>query len=663
MNFGCDYYPEHWPEERWKKDAQMMAKAGFNVVRLAEFAWSKLEPEEGQYDFSWLDRGIKILAENRIRVILGTPTAAPPAWLARKHPTIFRVDEKGVRSSFGGRREYCPNSSIYRDYSKKIVLELARYYQNNENVIGWQIDNEFGGDAARGLCYCESCLKEFRKWLKEKYGRVEQLNKEWGTIFWSQTYKDWEEIPLPWHTETYHNPSFCLDYQRFISDSYLGYQQLQLDILRKISPRWFITHNFMGLFNQINYYDLAKGLDFVSWDNYPCYTNEFTSEKIALAHDHMRSLKKKNFWVMEAQSGPTGGQLIGTTLPPDEIRLWTYQAIAHGAEGILYFRWRTSLFGQEEYWHGILGHDGLPNRRYEEISATGKELLKIGSFLGGSETDSQIAILYSYDIDWAFQIQPHNEEFNYQEHLLKFYQPLWKAGLAVDIVTPENDLSKYRLVIAPNLLLVNKEIIDNLIQYVEKGGWVLTTFRSGVKNWNNVILEETLPGKLSQLTGIKIKEYCSLPSDEGNKVKIIEEEMGKGIFNCGVWCDIIQVEKAKTIGLYTQDYYQGEPALTINKYGKGYVLYLGTLMDNQFYQTLIDWLLKKIKITSSLKLPSGVELSERSKEGKKILFLLNHNKEEKQVKIDKEYEDLLTKKTHKEFINLKGKGVSCLVEK
>ena len=246
MYFGCDYYPEHWPEQRWEKDARMMAKAGFNTVRLAEFAWIKMEPREGRFDFSWLDKVMGILAEHKIRLILGTPTAAPPAWLVAKKPTILRVNQQGIRTSFGGRRNYCPNNPKYRTYSKNIVSRMAEHYGSNECVIGWQIDNEFGGDGTKGMCYCDNCAKQFRRWLKEKYANFEELNHEWGTIFWSQTYTAWGQICPPRQLETAHNPSLLLDYRRFISVSYIDYQQMQIDMIRESSKHQFITHNFMG---------------------------------------------------------------------------------------------------------------------------------------------------------------------------------------------------------------------------------------------------------------------------------------------------------------------------------------------------------------------------------------------------------------------------------
>jgi len=660
MYLGCDYYPEHWPEDRWEKDAQMMSKAGFNVVRMGEFSWAKLEPGEGKFDFNWLDKAIKILAKDKMKILLGTPTAAPPAWLVKKYPEVLRVNEKRIRSSFGGRREYCPNSEVYQHYTRRIVEEMARHYRRNENVIGWQIDNEFGGDRLGGLCFCENCLKGFRSWLRGRYNSLDKLNKEWGTSFWSQIYTSWDEIPLPYETETYHNPSLSLDYRRFVSDSYIRYQDLQVSILRDISPEKFITHNFMGLFNKIDYYKLAKPLDFVSWDNYPRFRQDPSPERMAFSHELMRSLKKKNFWVMEAQSGPTGGELIGSTPHPGEIRLWTYQAIAYGAEAVLYFRWRTCLFGQEEYWHGILDHSGLANRRYEEVSQVGKERARLDFLKNNSPIDAQIAIVYSYDLDWAFQIQPHSEGFNYQGHLLNFYRPLWRKGLRVDILNPGEELSKYKLVIVPNLLLTKGQTAEKLANYVKNGGYLILTFRSGVKNWNNVVMNQVLPAGLTELTGVEIEEYCSLPSDKGNEVKIVEPDISGKTYRCKVWCDVIRPKRARALGLYARDYYKGKPAVTISKYGKGHVLYVGTIMEDAFYQALLNWLLTKVGIKPLLELPEGVELVQRLEGKAKALFLLNHSQEERRIKLNREYTDLLSGKTYKEFIDLRAKEVACL---
>ena len=362
MYFGVDYYPEHWPEERWEKDAGMMKEANINVVRLAEFAWAKIEPDEGVYDFSWLDRAIAVLALAGIKTVLGIPTAAAPKWLMDKHPDMYPVDMHGLVKGFGTRRHYCANHSMYREYTRKITAKMVEHYKDNPNIVAWQTDNEFGDN-----CYCDNCRDTFRTWLKKKHGTVEILNNEWGTVFWSQTYRSFDEVPVPGYSSSdgfsqtasgsalstpyNHNPGLLLDYRRFCSDSYVAYQDIQIGEIRKRS-RLPITHNYMGHYNELDYFKLGENLDFISWDNYPNNMWGRSDYKTtAMAHDLMRGIKNSNFWVMEQQSGPCGWHSMGDTPEPGQIRLWTYQAIAHGADAIVYFRWRACTFGIEQYWY------------------------------------------------------------------------------------------------------------------------------------------------------------------------------------------------------------------------------------------------------------------------------------------------------------------------
>jgi beta-galactosidase len=313
--FGADYYPEHWPEERWAEDARLMAEAGFNVVRLAEFAWSRLEPEQDRYEFAWLDRALEVLAGNGIQAVLGTPTASPPPWLMVKYPEAFRVRSDGQRMTYGNRREYCPNNSAYQAASRRIVTQMAQHYAGHPSVIGWQIDNEFGD-----RCYCPVCANGFQEWLSKRYHSLQDLNAKWGTIFWSHVYNVWSEIPLPLTTGGSPNPGLAIDFYRYQSDSYVAYQQMQVDILRNKCPGHFITHNFMGSwYDNLDYYDLARGLDIVSWDNYPrgfwSSPVEVDPSGMALSHDTMRGLKAQNFWVMEQQQAQAVGDRQRSSRP------------------------------------------------------------------------------------------------------------------------------------------------------------------------------------------------------------------------------------------------------------------------------------------------------------------------------------------------------------
>jgi len=650
LYFGVDYYPEHWPRERWAEDARLMAEAGMNVVRLAEFAWSKMEPEEGKYQFEWLEEVIDILGRRGINTILGTPTASPPAWLISQNPDILPVDEEHQRIEFGNRRNYCVTNSTYRKYTQKIVTAMAERFKNNPRVIGWQIDNEFGT-----RCYCDFCQQQFQSWLKEKYQDIDNLNQRWGTVFWSHTYCDWKEIPLPWKTGGSPNPGLALDYRRFMSQVFVDYQELQIKILRKICPHHFITHNFMGAgYDQLNYYDLARSLDFVSWDNYPRYHSQAEIDYflIKLSHDLMRGLKRKNFWVMESQSGSSGWEIVGSIPRPDEIRFWTYQAIAHGGEGVLYFRWRTCRFGTEQYWHGILGHDGIPRRRYLEVKRTGQELAALSAKISGARYLADTAMLLSYDDRFAFEIQPHNSQFNYLTQFGNYYAALSYLGVGVDVISPLEDLSHYQLVIAPTLHIVTPQIVRNLDQYVQNGGTLILTARGGVKDEFNTVVDKPLPGLLTDLVGAEIKEYDSLPPGKTVELEMVHQELAGLKDKAHIWCDFLEPQEAVPLARYCEEYYRGEVAATLHKYGQGQVVYIGTFLNSNIIFYLLRWLSNKLGIKAPINTPIGIEVTRRQKDNQYYIFLLNETGETKVLFLEKKFRHLLTGKIVEGIINL-----------
>ena len=368
MYIGADYYPEHWPAARWKEDAKWMREAKFNVVRLAEFAWVFLEPEEGRFEFGWLDEALATLGREGISAILGTPTAVMPAWVARKYPETLAMQRDGTRATWGVRKNNCFTSGAYRLLSERITRAMAEHYAKTPNVIGWQTDNEFGGP----VCTCETCRGEFQDWLRAKYQTLDELNRAWGTHFWGHRYGTWGEIQVAMDGGSF-NPSLCLDWNRFVSWLNVRFQRDQVRILRKVCPTHFITHNFMGFAPDINYFDLAEDLDHVSWDNYPVWGKPDIPYDASAMADLMRGLKRKNFWIMEQTAGPGGWGSFGRNPRPGEIRKVAYQQLAHGADGQLWFRWRTCTAGREQYWHGLLGHDGKGLRRYKEAAQTDRK--------------------------------------------------------------------------------------------------------------------------------------------------------------------------------------------------------------------------------------------------------------------------------------------------
>lgn len=646
FHFGVDYYPEHWPEDRWEEDARLMAEAHFNLVRLAEFAWSKMEPREDSFDFEWLDRAIEILSSHDIKIVLGTPTASPPPWLMNKQEDLFRVDQDGRRLTYGNRREYCPNNPLYHDYSRRIVTEMAEHYHDHPAVIGWQIDNEFGD-----RCYCAICRKAFQGWLQARYGSLEELNSRWGTAFWSHEYGDWSEIPVPLTTGGSPNPALALDFYRFASDSYVAYQKMQIDLLREKCSQHFVTHNFMGFnYDRLNYFDLARDLDFVAWDIY--WRTQWNMEAEvdpswpALGHDTMRGLKRKNFWVMEQQAGPGGWELVGVPPRPGELRLWAYQSIARGADAILFFRWRTSRFGTEEYWHGILDHHGKPGRRYEEIRRMGAEIRKAGGIIQEAQIKAPVAFMLSYDSRFAFQIQGNNPRFSYPAHFHDLYRAFYQQQAPVDILPPLADLTSYRIVVAPALHIISDQVARNLSRFVREGGILVLSPRTGVKDEANAVIEQPLPGLLAELSGVEVEEYVSLPIDLDNEIAFSIPEGPSETFIAKVWCDILKPIGATIIARYMRDYYAGKPAITCNTYGKGKVYTMGTMGEAPLYDKCISWLMEQAGIASPLHVPRGVEVGVRWRRDRKLLFILNHTYEEQLISLEGQYTDLLAGSDH-----------------
>jgi len=659
--FGVDYYPEHWPESRWPLDAQMMQDVGFNVVRLAEFAWALMEPDDGVFDFSWLDRAIDVLTAHNIKIVLGTPSATPPPWLWQKLPDSVLVDETGHAREYGSRHEYSPTHPGYRDHAVRIARKMGEHYSDHPHVIGWQIDNEFGD-----RCYAPGTRHAFHDWLKQHYSSLEAVNDAWGTRFWSHVYTDWAQIPLPVRrVHGQHNPSLHLDYMRFISDVYVEFQQAQADVLRSVCPsHHFITHNLMGFtYPNINYFDLAKTLDFVSWDNYPrgfwVTTPQIAPAPLALGHATMRGLKKQNFWVMEQQSGQGSWDILPPMTRPGEIALWAYQALAHGADGLVFFRWRTARFGTEQYWHGILDHDGQGRRRYQEVKQMGEQIARIGALIDGSSVQARVGIVLSYDSRFAFQIQKNNVDFSYDKHLTDYFTALHAANIAVDILSPQDDFSAYSLVIVPALYVAEAETVTNLETFVSRGGTLVVTARSGVKDHTNLVVDIPLPGQLAALCGVEVQEYDSLLSGERRRVCFVWDESPQA-GAATIWCDILQPTTAHVLARYDEDFYAEQPVVTSNTIGAGQALYVGTMGDQDFVNTIVRYACDLAGITGLLETPPQVEVVARWQGETRYLFVLNHSQTAQTVSIESPLFDLIREQTYSDHLHLAPKQVMIL---
>jgi beta-galactosidase len=617
LHLGAAYYPEHWPEDRWPEDVALMKAAGLTVARMGEFAWSTFEPSEGEFHFDWLDRAIDLLAKNGIVSVLGTPTAAPPAWLTQSHPDTLAVDEFGRWVQHGNRCHYCPSSPTYHEYCRRIVRAMAKHFGKNPHIIGWQFDNEYNR-----VCYCETCQDEFRSFLADKYQTLENLNQRWSTAYWSQTYSSWEQIPIDLGS---HNPGLMLEFKRFISHTYRKFQKIQLDELHPHLPEdvW-VTHNFMGWFDGFDHYELSADLDLASWDWY-VGTGHHDYKVTGAIHDLTRGFKRQNFWVMETQPGNVNWSKVNNVLDKGEGRVMAWHAVGHGADAVLYWQWRSALGGQEQYHGTLVDQSGQPRPFYDEVAQLGDDFAKVSDLLAGSQPQARVAILNDYDSRWSIHRQQrHHKDFDYVEHLTHYYKPLAAMGIPVDIISADEALTGYRLVIAPALVILTEQRIQNLLNYVDNGGNLILTARTGMKDAYNALLPSRQPGALSKIAGIEVEEYYAL--DEMVPVK--------GNWFTGhsrQWAERLKLtgEHTQAIAHYgpSNGWLDDQVAISVNpcRNGTAMVYYVGAYLNESAQFSLLEHILKSRGIKPLLDVPAGVEVCQRTKpDGRKIYILINH---------------------------------------
>ncbi|MHB0875493.1 MAG: beta-galactosidase [Anaerolineae bacterium] len=661
MHFGAEYYVEEWPRQRWDYDARLMAEAGFTVVRLAELAWALIETEPDRYDFAWLDEAIAVLHGHGISTLLSTPTTAPPAWLIDldQRATLVRAD--GYRVPYGTWGNACLNGPVFRDRSRRIVEAMAEHYRDNEAVIGWQADNEFGVfDRAR--CYCDYCRDAFHVWLQRRYGTLAALHQAWGATFWSHVYSDWEQIPLPQETTTSrNNPGMVLDFARFSSDTTADYLRLQVDILRRHRPDRPITHNFVSAgYTHLDYFHLGETLDFVAWDNYIPHTS---ARVAALSHDVYRSVKRRPFWVLEQQCGNLFWQPYAA-LPSGVLRLMSYQGIAHGADGMVYFRWRSGLIGAEQLHAGILPHDGRPGRTYAEVKGLGQELKRLAPLLAGTLPRAQVAMVLDYDSLWALEEQPHHAALKDPlRHLTDHYEHLLARHIPVDFVRSTDDLSAYRLVVAASLFVVSPEAAANLAAYVAGGGVLLVTARSGMKDTTNRVVDQPLPALLAPVVGASVREYTSQPA--GSECSVLLTDAAEATpLSTALWAENVEPDGAEVVARYADGLFRGAAAVTWRAVGGGGAMYQGAL-GADLSGRLLDRLVAQAGVEPpvAVEAPDCVEVATRQGDGRTILFLLNYDAEPQAVRLGATMRDLLDGSTVGACLELPPYGVRVLASK
>ncbi|SDC37269.1 beta-galactosidase [Pelagirhabdus alkalitolerans] len=672
MLHGADYNPEQWLDypEIFEEDLRLMKLANVNVMSVGIFSWAKLEPEEGVYDFEWMDHVIDRLYENGISVFLATPSGARPTWMSEKYPEVLRVESNRVRNLHGMRHNHCYTSPVYREKIEQMNTKLAERYSKHPGVIAWHISNEYGGE-----CHCDYCQAAFREWVKDKYKTLDALNHAWWTTFWSHTYTSFSQVesPAP-HGETMvHGQN--LDWKRFVTDQTLDFYRHEIKPLRAKDPNIPVTANFMELFEGLNYDKFADDLDVVSWDSYPTW-HDFEDERgvasyTAMNHDWFRALKGgKPFLLMESTPSLTNWQDISKLKKPGMHLLSSLQAVAHGSDSVQYFQWRKSRGSSEKFHGAVVDHVGHEHTRvFKEVSVVGETLSQLDD-LPGASVKPEVAIIFDNENRWAIKDAqgPRNIGVHYEKTVHEHYQAFWEQGIPVDVIGMDRDLSDYKLVIAPMLYMVREGVGEKIEQFTKAGGTFVSTYWSGIVNEHDLCFLGGFPGPLRQTLGIWSEEIDALYDHEQNGL-LFEGKNNlslSGQYQIKELCDLIHLESAEALAYYTDDFYQGRPAVTVNSFGKGQAYYLAgrTTLDfnRDFYRQLAKTTgLKRVVETH---LPKDVTATIRSNDTHDFIFIQNFSNEEKQMDLDHySYVDVVTNEPTNQSLLLTPYSIQVLKRK
>jgi beta-galactosidase len=630
---GAAWYPEQWPESRWDADLQLMEDAHLHVVRVGEFAWSTMEPSAGHYNLAWLARAIRLAEKHHIAIVIGTPTDAPPAWLTSAHPETLRLDAMGRRAEHGGRRQFNYANPEYRVFCAAIAEQLARRFGHDPDVIGWQIGNEYTDES-----FDPETRRQFDDWLQRKYESLANLNRDWATAYWSETYDRWNEIPLPAEGG---NPGLLLDHRRFVSDTWRSFQQVQIDAIQKYAdPRQFITTNIGGLgwSDNWDHYEITQPLSLAAWDDY-VGEGHLNTDRNAAMHDFARGWKRQNFWVMETQPGSVNWAPINTTLDRGETRAMAWQAIGHGADAVLYWQWRDALNGQEQYHGALIGPDGAPLPIYDEIRRIGSEFDRASAALKDTQPVAHVAILFSYDSRWAIDFQPHSKNYDQLEVLLGYYRPLCGQHLTVDIVSAGAPLDSYKVVFAPSLNVISKDLAAHLLAYVQQGGHLLLGPRSGMKDEHNALNIERQPGPLVAPLGGRVAQYYAL-----DQTVPVNGTPGTG--SASTWAEQLSATAPDTQVLLrygkSNGWLDDQPAMITRRVGQGRITYLGAILDPDLMRRIALWATAGAQIQPEFgPVPANVEVCRRISNSQTVFILINHGGAAAQIPLPSPMRDVL----------------------
>ena len=639
MLHGGDYNPDQWLDrpDILEKDIELMKASHVNAASVGIFAWAALEPEEGHYEFDWLEKIINNLYDNGIYTVLATPSGARPVWMALNHPEVLRVGPDLVRNHMGARHNHCYTSPYYREKVWNIDKKLSERFGRHPGVILWHLSNEYGGE-----CYCPLCQQEFRNWLKKKYGTIEALNKQWWTSFWSHTYSSFDQIepPIPKGELSVHG--LVLDWRRFVTDRTVDFCAWEKAAVRAGGSDVPVTTNLMGFYDGLNYFKFRDVLDIVSWDNYPVWHRNPADEsdtaiQAAASHDLMRSIKQEPFLLMESVPGAVNWQPVCRLKKPGMHELSSLQAVAHGSNSVQYFQWRKSRGSSEKFHGAVVGHDGTGNTRmFREITALGKRLENLKA-LTASTVKPEAAIIFDWENRWALdQMQGllnnsfenmgrPNDPKHYLPTILDNYSAFWRMGIPVDLVDMSCDFSSYKLVIAPMLYMQRENIVQKLRSFVENGGTLVGTYWSGLVNENDLCHQSFNPFGMQDLFGLYSEEIDALWPDQKNW--LVMKDDGRR-YELTDLCDIVKISTAEVLACYADDFYAGAPALTKNHFGKGTAYYLAARAGRDFFYDFYNALTKDLDVTRSLgssELPANVTASLRIGPDAQFVIVQNYN--------------------------------------
>lgn len=666
MLHGGDYNPEQWLDqpEVLEEDIRLFRKAHINCVSLGIFSWAKLEPEEGVYDFGWLDEIIDRLYANGIYTVLATPSGARPQWLAQKYPEVLRVRPDGLRNFYGHRQNHCYTSPLYREKVTQIDTRLAEHYANHPAVILWHISNEFGGE-----CHCELCQAAFREWVQKKYGTLDKLNHAWWANFWSHTYTDWSQVhsPSPVGETSVHG--LDLDWRRFVTHQTIDFMKTEIAAVKAVNPDIPVTTNMMTMYTyELNYFAFRDALDVISWDNYPEWHNPYmgneeVAKDCAMTHDMMRSLQKKPFLLMECTPNATNWQGVSKLKKPGMHQLSVIEAVAHGADSGQYFQLRQSRGSCEKFHSAVISNTGTENTRtFREVTDIGTVLEQLSDRVYGSGTPAETAILFDTENKWALDKcqGPRNIGLDYFGNIRRNYSYFWKNGINVDIIDSTFDLSGYKLVIAPMLYLFRDGIQEKLRRFVRDGGTLVTTCFTGVVNDTDLsFLGEATGDKLSDVLGLWVEEVDSLYDCESNRTTW----NGKS-YSLKELCEICHPTTCETLAVYETDFYAGKPVLTKNQFGKGVAYHVSASADTDFFHALYAKLAAACDLTYAIRtaVPDGISLTWRQSDTEKLIFVQNFGDSAAAVQLDQPYENVLSGETVSGSLNIEKYGFAVLAK-